>query len=207
MIDSGLLGKLLAGLRATSPVEAASVVLGVGYVVLAVRRERLCWVLGGLSSVLLVYLYARSRLPMQAALQLYYVAMSFYGYAQWSRSRSSAQGPALALRFHLLAWLVIPPGALLTARWLAAETEAAWPFLDALTTWASLFTTWLAARAKLENWIYWVVIDAIVAVMSAAQGLVFVALLFVLYLGFAAVGYLTWWRQYRAAPARALAAT
>jgi nicotinamide mononucleotide transporter len=209
VIGDGLLEKLLAGLRATSPVEAASVVLGIGYVVLAVRRQRLCWVFGGLSSALLVYLYARSRLPMQALLNLYYVAMSFYGYVQWTRSPSAAASPGvgtLALRFHVLAWLVIPLGAFLTARWLAVETAAAWPFLDALTTWASLFTTWLTARARLENWLYWIVIDALVAAMSAAQGLVFVALLFVLYLGVAVVGFLAWWREYRAAPAPALGA-
>jgi nicotinamide mononucleotide transporter len=64
------------GLRATSAAEAIAVVLGLAYSVLAVRRNRLCWVAGGTSSALLMYLFAQKQLPMQSALQSYYVAMS-----------------------------------------------------------------------------------------------------------------------------------
>jgi nicotinamide mononucleotide transporter len=192
-----MLSQLLEGLRATSPPEALSVLFGIGYVVYAVRRERIAWLLGALSSGILVYLYVRSRLPMQALLNAFYVVMSAYGYAEWSRpSRADSGIGTLPLRWHALAGVAILLAALATARLLAAETEAAWPFLDALTTWASLFTTWLAARSRLENWLYWIVIDAAVAVMSAAQGLMSVALLFVIYLGFAALGFISWWRKY-----------
>lgn len=193
-----MIERLLEGLRATSAWETLSVLLGIGYVVYAVRRQRLAWILGGASSAILVYLYARGQLPMQALLNAFYVAMSFYGYAQWTRQAIESEGVStLPLRWHLLAGLIVLAAAYATARLLAAETNAAWPFLDAWTTWASLFATWLAARAKLENWIYWLVIDALTAVLSAAQGLVLVALLFVLYLGFSAVGFVAWWRQLR----------
>jgi nicotinamide mononucleotide transporter len=199
-----MLEKLLEGLRATSPPEALSVLLGIGYVVYAVRRERIAWLLGALSSSLLVYLYVRARLPMQALLNAYYVAMSIYGYVEWSRPPSADSGiGTLPLRWHALAGVAILVAALASARLLAAETEAAWPFLDALTTWASLFATWLAARSRLENWLYWILIDAAVAVLSAAQGLISVALLFVIYLGFSALGFVSWWHKYLDSRARA----
>ena len=57
----------------------------------------------------------------------------------------------------------------LSARWLAAETDAAWPLLDSLTTWFSLLATWLAARAKLENWLYWIVIDGVLVFLFYVQ--------------------------------------
>ncbi len=66
-----MLSQLLEGLRATSPPEALSVLFGIGYVVYAVRRERIAWLLGALSSGILVYLYVRSRLPMQALLNAF----------------------------------------------------------------------------------------------------------------------------------------
>jgi Nicotinamide mononucleotide transporter len=47
------------------------------------------------------------------------------------------------------------------ARVLAAETQAAWPHLDASTMVLSLFATWLTARGKLENWLYWIVVDVV----------------------------------------------
>jgi nicotinamide mononucleotide transporter len=86
----------------------------------------------------------------------------------------------------------------LTAHWLARYTQAAWPFLDSLTTWGSLYATWLQARVKLENWVYWIFIDSVLAFLFAAQGLLFVALLSVTYLGFSAVGFMRWLKTYRA---------
>ena len=40
-------------------------------------------------------------------------------------------------------------------------TDAAWPLVDAFTTTASLFATWMVAQRVLENWLYWLIIDAI----------------------------------------------
>ena len=180
--------------------------LGLAYVVLAVRRERLCWVLGGLSSAILVWLYARSQLPMQSGLNAFYVAMSFYGYATWRRTGGEAPAVSwLPLRRHVVAWLGILAASGLTARLLATETQAAWPYLDSLSTSASLFATWLTARMKLENWLYWIAIDATVAVLSASQGLVSVALLYVVYLVIAGFGFAAWLRQLRTAPGAAAA--
>ena len=82
-------------------------------------------------------------------------------------------------------------------RYLAAETQAAWPHLDASTMVLSLFATWLTARGKLENWLYWIVVDAIQAWLYAAQGLVFTAFLFLVYLVIAFVGLIEWSKTYR----------
>ena len=106
------------------------------------------------------------------------------------------------LLHHLAACAAVVAVSALTARWLAAQTQAAWPFLDSLTTWGSLFATWLVARVKLENWLYWIAIDSLLTFLFAAQGLYFVALLSVVYLGVSTVGFLRWLKTYRApAPA------
>ena len=52
-------------------------------------------------------------------------------------------------------------------------------------------------RRVLENWLYWIVFDAIAVFLYASQGLVFVALQFVAYLVIAAVGFVTWLRSRR----------
>ncbi len=200
MTDPGrILSGILAGLAATSPLEAASVVLGLAYSLQAVRRSRWCWVTGGLSSAILIYLAAEARLPMQAALQVYYVVMSVYGYWHWSRAQGEATRSVTRwpLRRHLLACAVTVAVSAITARWLATETQAAWPLLDSLTTWGSLLATWLTARVKLENWLYWLVIDSTLVFLFAVQGLYFVALLSVVYLAVSAVGFAGWLKTYR----------
>src|SRR3984893_463505 len=83
------------------------------------------------------------------------------------------------------------------ARFLALETQAAWPHLDATTMVLSLFATWLTARGKLESWLYWIVVDAVQAWLYTAQGLVFTAFLFLVYLVVASVGFIGWSKTFR----------
>lgn len=191
---------LIAGLRRISALEAVAVLLGLAYLLLAVRRNRWCWVAGGVSSAIFAYLFLASRLPMQAALQVYYVAMAVYGFWHWSET-SAAEEQAVStwpLARHLAACAGILIVSVLSAQWLARETRAAWPYLDSLTTWASLFATWLTARVKLENWLYWVIIDAALVVLFGAQKLYFTALLYVVCVGIAVAGFASWRKSYRA---------
>jgi nicotinamide mononucleotide transporter len=198
-MDSFLTG-VVTGLKATSPLEAVAVFFGFAYSVLAILRTRWCWVAAFISSAILIYLSWTSRLPMQASLQAYYVAMAFYGYWHWSRDDGKATRAVTTwpLVNHGVAWAVVLIVSLLSSRFLAAYTTAAWPFLDSLTTWGSLVATWLMAQVKLENWVYWIVLDSISVFLFAAQGLMFVALLFAVYLVVSAIGFAAWFRNWRA---------
>ena len=71
-------------------------------------------------------------------------------------------------------------------------SAAALPFLDSFTTWGSVLTTFMVARKVLENWIYWIVIDATSIVLYLDRGLYLYAGLFVAYLVIAVFGYFNW---------------
>lgn len=195
-MPDGLMAQLWAGLLATSPLEALAVVSGLTYVVLAVPRSRWCWVAGGLSSLIYVWLSARASLPMQSLLQAWYVGVAVYGFLRWSRE-ATTRVTLLSWRGHLAGIAVSLVTAAAIARFLAGETQAAWPRVDASTTVLSLFASWLTARAKLENWLYWIVIDAVLAWLYAAQGLVFTAFLFLVYLVASTAGFIEWLKTYR----------
>jgi nicotinamide mononucleotide transporter len=195
-MPDGLMARLWAGLLATSPLEALAVVSGLAYVVLAVPRSRWCWVAGGVSSLIYVWLSARARLPMQSLLQAWYVGVAVYGFLRWSREVTTRVS-LLSWRGHLAGIAVSLVTAAAIARFLAGETQAAWPHVDASTTVLSLFASWLTARAKLENWLYWSAVDAVLAWLYAAQGLVFTAFLFLLYGLVAVVGFIEWLKTYR----------
>jgi nicotinamide mononucleotide transporter len=153
-----------------------------------------------LSSAILIYLSLTARLPMQAALQVYYVVISAYGWWHWTREEEAQGTLAVStwpIRRHVAACVAVVLISTLTARWLATQTQAAWPFLDSLTTWGSLYATWLQARVKLENWLYWICIDSVLGFLFGTRGLYFVALLSVVYLGVSAVGFTRWLKSYR----------
>jgi nicotinamide mononucleotide transporter len=190
---------LLRELYATSAVEFVAVVLGVSYVLLILKCNRLGWLAGAASSIIYVYLAARAHLPMQSVLQFYYVVMSVYGWRNWTRAQQQ-QGGGIGrwpVRNHVLALLAIALLSALTAQWLRRETHAAWPYLDSMTTWISLFATWLIARLKLENWLYWIAADSVMAYLFAAQGYPFTAALFLTYMVIAVFGFREWLHKYR----------
>jgi nicotinamide mononucleotide transporter len=152
------------------------------------------------SSVCAAILSALNKLPMQAALQVFYVGMSVFGW--WSWVRDSREGELTVgvwpHHWHIVAALVIVAVSLASAWWLAPGDAAAWPLLDSLTTWFSLLATWLAARAKLENWLYWIVINGLMVFLFYAQKVWGMALLSLILMGIAAAGYVAWRRKFKA---------
>jgi nicotinamide mononucleotide transporter len=180
-----------------STIEILALFAGVGYTVLAARRNRLCWIAGAVGSALLAVLSAFQNLPMQAGLQVFYVGMSAYGWWHWTRSSVAGQLPVgvWPLRWHIVAALGITLLSFLTAHWLAERTKAAWPLLDSLTTWFSLLATWLQAHAKLENWLYWIAIDGVLVFLFYVQDLPFIALQFAILMGIATGGFIAWRRR------------
>ena len=182
--------------------EILAMLAGVGYAVLAARRNRLCWVAGAVSSLFAALLAGLRALPMQSALQVFFVGMSVYGWLSWTRSAAEGELPVglWPHSWHLGAALVVIVLSFVSARLLAAETQAAWPLLDSLTTWFSLLATWLAARARLENWLYWIAIDGVLAYLFYVQDLPFLALLNLLFIGIAVAGFIAWRRRLQAQP-------
>lgn len=173
---------------------------GVAYAVLAARRNRYCWLVGAVSSACAAILAGLSQLPMQAALNVFYIGMSAYGWWSWAR-RSSHGELNVTLwphAWHLGAAVAIIALSLGSAFALRAGTAAAWPLLDSLTTFFSLLATWLAARGKLENWLYWVVINTVTIYLFAMQRMWGMAVLSGLLAIIAAAGFITWRRRFRA---------
>jgi nicotinamide mononucleotide transporter len=185
---------------ALEAVNVLALATGVAYAVLAARRNRLCWIAGAVSSACAALLSGLNKLPMQAGLQIFYVGMSVYGW--WSWKRHSSDGQLMIglwpLRWHLGAALALIFLSLVSAWWLRPGNVAAWPLLDSVTTWFSLLATWLAARAKIENWLYWIVINALMVFLFYAQKVWGMALLSVFLAVIAAAGFIGWRRQLQA---------
>jgi nicotinamide mononucleotide transporter len=181
--------------------EIIAVVMGVGYAVLAAMRNRLCWIAGAVSAMCAAITYGASHLPMQSGLQIFFVVMSLYGWINWTRSAAKGEVPVSLWPwpYHLAAAALVIALSLGTASLLAANTDAAaWPRLDSLTMWFSLLATWLVARGKLENWLYWIGIDLVLVFLSYKQGLMGMALLSLLYIAIATGGFIAWRRRLQA---------
>ena len=174
--------------------EIIGAVLAICYLLLAVRQIIWCWLAWILSSCLYLYVMFNAGLYMEAALQIFYVAMGFYGWMQWSKGGTEDHLVVRRWGFgsHLFAVAVILILTLLSGEVLSNYTAAAMPFMDALTTWGAIVTTYMVAKKLIENWIYWFVIDSISIYLFISRELYFTAVLFFIYLFIIIIGYRSW---------------
>ena len=174
--------------------EITGVIFALGYLLLAVRQIIWCWLAWILSSLLYLYVMFDAGLYMEAALQIFYVAMGLYGWMQWSKDGTEEHLVVRrwGLGNHLFAVSVILILTLLSGEVLSNYTTAAMPFMDALTTWGAIVTTYMVARKLIENWIYWFVIDSISIYLFVSRELYFTAVLFFVYLFIIIIGYRSW---------------
>jgi nicotinamide mononucleotide transporter len=189
-----LMSRLLESLAAMPALEWAAVVLALAYLLLAVRQNPWCWACAVASAAIYLVLFARGGLVMQAALQLYYIAMAVYGWRAW---RSGAAGAPLPVSRWSAGRHALGTGFVLAATlvngWIIGGSTGGWvPYVDALVAWASVLATWLVARKVLENWLYWIVVDAVAVALYWSQGFHPTAALFVLYVIIAVRGYFAW---------------
>jgi len=180
--------------------ESLAVLLSLGYLVLAVRENSVCWYLAFLSTSIYVYIFATVSLYMESFLNVYYMGMAVYGWYQWKRAGLQGVGRDICRwppSWHLLIVGAVFVGSLISAQMLRAYTDARFPFLDSFTTWGSIVATVMVAQKVLENWLYWLVIDALSIIIFVDRELYQTALMFVLYLILAAIGYYNWSKIYR----------
>jgi len=162
------------------------------------RVHPLAWPLAMLSSLMYALLFADSRLYGEAGLQLFFVAMSLWGWWQWLRGhagdggalvvhRATPRVAATALVLTLLAWPVVA--------WLLHRfTDSDVPWLDALPTVGSVLGTWLLGRKYIENWIAWIAVNAFSVALFGYKHLWLTVILYALFTGLSWAGLRSWRR-------------
>lgn len=200
--------RLLASLAAIPVAEWIAVVLALAYLLLAVRQSPWCWACAAASSAIYLVLFARGALYMQAALQVFYVAMAGYGWYAWRGRAAGREVPVKALAVSTwppVAHALAVSGSVIAAGingWLIARAGGgAVPYVDALVAWTSVLATWMVARKVLENWLYWIVIDLVAAGLYWSQGFHATSVLFLVYVAIAVRGYVAWRADLHGAPA------
>ncbi len=190
---------LLIAAQSMSLMEVAAVIFAMAYLLLAVRENVLCWLFAFLSTAIYAVLFWDVSLLMESALNVYYMAMAVYGWHQWTRGGTNGddQPHGLGIRSmsgqqHALVIVAITIPCIVSGYLLSEHSSAAWPHVDSFTTWASVITTYLVARKYLQNWLYWIVIDTVSIPLYIDRGLNLTALLFVVYVVIAVIGYFKW---------------
>ena len=201
---SALVALLAEQARTISALEFAAVVLAIAYLVLAIRQNIWCWLCAGISTAIYVWLFVGAKLYMESLLNGFYFFMAIYGWYVWTSGRSNGhERPVVRwpLLSHAIAIATIIVVSAVTGYLLGRFSDAAFPYIDSLTTWSAIWATFLVARKVLENWWYWLVIDSVSVIIYWARDLQLTSLLFVAYVIMIPFGIVGWTRSYREQPA------
>ena len=175
--------------------EWIAVALALAYVLLAIRQSRACWPAAAASAAIYLVLFARGGLPMQAALQAFYIAMAAYGWYAWRGSHGEPDELRVRTwpwRWHVLALGSVAIAAAVNGRLVPGSAGPLVSYTDSFVAWGSVIATWMVARKVLENWLYWIVFDLAAAALYFSQGFHATAGLFLIYVVLAIRGFLEW---------------
>ncbi len=196
--------------------EWLAVISALAYVILAAKENSWCWPMAMLSTVIYTVIFYDVYLWSDSLLQVYYFAMAVYGWYCWRRitplggqsgSESHQQIQSWSLIVHVKAIVILTALALFLGWLMASYTPTSFPYLDALTTVFAVFATYLVAKKVLQNWLYWIAIDALSIYLYIEKNLQPTAVLFILYVIIASYGYIQWLNAYNNKKPLVLAST
>ncbi|MFB9236659.1 nicotinamide riboside transporter PnuC [Plantactinospora siamensis] len=199
--------------------EVVGNVFGLGSALLGMRRRTWAWPVGMIGNALLftVFLGGVFATPYQVDLygqagrQVFFFAVSLYGWWRWTRARrlgAAPDGAAVAPRWASGRERLLLLGAAVLAMvvfYLALRALGSWgPLADAWILTGSLLATYGMARGYVEFWLIWIAVDAVGVPLLLAGGFYPSAAMYAVYGLFCVWGLVSWWRtslQLRRSPA------
>ncbi|MDX2359635.1 MAG: nicotinamide riboside transporter PnuC [Crocinitomicaceae bacterium] len=196
--------------------EWIAVITSVLYVIFAARKMIICWLFAIITSGLYIYICFSYNLYLETILQVFYLIMGVVGWVLWNNKTSGKPTqksedllddfPTINKKGEITRWRVtthviniVISGVLTLLLGMAFSdyTDQENPFIDAFTTVFSLVATYMVIKKVLENWLYWIFIDAVSIYLYADRGLYLSAVLFAFFTVLAVIGYISWRRKYQ----------
>lgn len=184
--------------------DIVTTVLGLCYLWLEYRANIALWVVGIIMPALDVWLYWQHGLYGDAGMSVYYVVAAVYGYLVWTFGRKKRQGEAEQMPItHFRRRLIAPTAVVFFVLWavtyyiLVTFTDSTIPLCDSFTNALSFVGLWALSRKYVEQWCFWLVVDAVSTYLYISKGIPFKAGLYALYTVIAVMGYFKWMRLMR----------
>lgn len=186
--------------------EVAATILGVLCVGLLVYRNHWSWPIGLGQVILQGIVLWDAKLYAETGLQAVFAILQVYGWWAWLASRSrttdETQGAAKGVEIQVetlsavgwvLSLMATGLGTFGLAWFLIQFTDGQAPWVDAFIASASLTAQYLLAKRYHANWTYWIVVDLVSIPLYFARGLFPFAILYMIFLGLAIAGWITWY--------------
>jgi len=181
-------------------IEVIAASLGMVAIYLQIKQKVWYWPVSIVLVSLYIIVYIEAKLYADMSLQVYYLLISFYGWYHWTFGKRDAPGGKLPVTFvsRKLAILLLTASIvffIIISGILIRYTDSDLPYWDAFTTALSFVATWMLAKKIIENWLVWIVVDAVSVGIYIYKGLYPTVILFIVLTILAVVGYMAWKRD------------
>jgi len=181
--------------------EISGLLIGLLYLYWEYHADWRLWIASVVMPVISLFVYWRAGLYADFGIDIYYLLIALYGFWQWRHAPQSAAGENLKEELPVThvpgkMWLLLAAAFLilyLGLAWLLLNfTDSTVPWWDALNTALSVVAMWMLARKWVEQWIVWLVVDAVSVGLYVYKDIPFYAILYAFYTVIAWFGYLKW---------------
>ena len=179
--------------------EVIGVITGLLCVYLAAVNNIWNWPIAVISVGIYIFIFYGAHLYADMGLQVYFMAMNFYGWYYWGRKPASeGKAPVLLITKKELIYSVI---AVVVFTYILGSvlkyTPASYPYIDSFCTACSLVAQVFLARKVLENWLIWIFVDVIYVGVYIYKHLDLTAIMYAIYVAIALLGYIDWKKDYK----------
>ncbi|MBR5104215.1 MAG: nicotinamide mononucleotide transporter [Bacteroidales bacterium] len=186
-----------------SILEIFTLITGVIYVILEIRQKNAMWVLGIITSLASMLVFYSQGLYASFGLNAYYLITAFIGLWQWRKDKGAIENTS-KIHLNKLSWNVAGISAVIFiggSIGLAAGMEYMsdlgfkenpMSLLDASVAVLSAVATWWLVKSYLQQWWLWIAANILSLALCAAQGMWWMAFLYILYATAAVIGLIHW---------------
>lgn len=176
--------------------EYLGMLAGLICVYLATQQNIWNFVFTIISSLSFAIVFFNSQLYGFASLQLYFIAISIYGWMYWSPTQ---EGNRKITQLPYTTFYTLVLGVALVGMALGYSihqyTHTSIAYLDGFCTAISIVAQFLLSRKVLQNWILWLITDSVSIPIYTYKKLYPTAFLYLIFLYLALQGYRQWKRQ------------
>lgn len=185
-------------------IEVIAASLGMLAIYLQIKQKVWYWPVSIVLVSLYIIVYIEAKLYADMSLQVYFLIISFYGWYHWMFGKRDDTAKKLPVTFasRKLVILLLLAGIaffIIISGILVRYTDSDLPYWDAFTTSLSFVATWMLAKKIIENWLVWIVVDAVSVGIYIYKGLYPTVILFTVLSILAVVGYMAWKRDVKRA--------
>jgi nicotinamide mononucleotide transporter len=178
-----------------SGIEIIAVLFSLACIWLAVKKHPLNWPVGLVGVAAYMILFYRVKLYADMLLQIVFITQGIYGWYNWMKRtdhEEEIQVTYLSQKQRLNYGIVILVIAGIWSYVLANYTDASTPYVDAFVATLSLAANWLMAKKKTDNWVLWILADAIYVALFWYKELYLSSGIYVIFLILASKGIIDW---------------